>query len=570
MRKYLFVAALAAISLTACQEEKDFNGKTLGENGVAFMFEGNAGTRSAEVQAPVQGAVLSVAKLDGVEIFLEESIVDLNADVAATRGTPVYTENLGYLFREQLSVRTTNYTGDVTYSQYDDAQDAHGGWRYGYTYPTDIWGGSKTTAVDFWFRLPSDMTSGNVVSGLTYNTGASTTFTYKSPATAVASKDIVFGGLSISYNDYYDAYAKYGGAKVTLYHALTGVKFAIANTTAELADIKITGISFKGLSNTGTCTFTPTADTKIAWSGVTATDDSEIHQDLGESDFITYTTTGQATSHFADSFFDGGTEQNLNDAKATKTFWLVPQAFSSTSAVKLKIEYTINGTAGAMVIDMKDLNALHPQDWQAGQIRTFTFKINDVNLKIEDDIDILGSADDGYKDSVKSGVKITNTGNTRAFIRAALVGQWLDSQNNPVFGFTDKVNKLYQVASWYEDQFVTKTGASGPARKQGEFVGLAGYDMANPNNGWTLCDDGYYYYTLAVEPDAVTTALFSSYKVGLIPNAEIAGAEIDNKSMHFTLEIATQAIAANDLNGVAKAWDDAWAEALGSKPVKKQ
>ena len=175
---------------------------------------------------------------------------------------------------------------------------------------------------------------------------------------------------------------------------------------------------------------------------------------------------------------------------------------------------------------------------------------------------------------------ITNTGNTRAFIRAALVGQWLDYQNDPVFGFTDKVNNLYKVASWYEDQFVTLEGAEKPARKQGEFVGLAGYDMANPNNGWQLCEDGYYYYMLAVEPGAITTALFTSYEIGLIPNSEIAGQELDNASMHFELEIATQAIKANSLDGTvpqvgsgqAKTddWAGAWAKALGSAPVKKQ
>lgn len=113
-----------------------------------------------------------------------------------------------------------------------------------------------------------------------------------------------------------------------------------------------------------------------------------------------------------------------------------------------------------------------------------------------DDVTIQGSADTGYGTSYKDNVVITNTGNTKAFIRAAIVGQWLDYLDRPVFGFTDKVNQLYLVESWYEDQFVNK------GRDQGLFVGLPGYigNGDNPLRDWTLCEDGYYYYTLVVPP----------------------------------------------------------------------
>jgi len=584
MKKQFILAAIAAIALTSCQQEKNTEGNRnpAGKNSVSFVLQGGGATRSGEATASVrQGVNLSLGQIaEGVELFLEETIADL--DVAETRGTPVYTENLGYLYRDKMGVHTSTYTGDVTYKQISEDNLADGKyWCYGYEYPTDIWP-DETTPVDFAFRMPVDMTGVS----LTYN-GAATTFTYTSPTTATGTKDIIFGGISINHKDYYDAYAKFGGAKVTLYHALTGVKFAIANTEEEVANIQIDKITFTGLVNTGTCTFTPT-DSKITWTNTNAAGDNTISQTFDDSDLVTYDKDTDG-NHFADSYFDGGIKQNINDAAASKTFWLMPQTLSAASTAKLKIEYTINGTSDSMEIDVKDL---HAQTWNPGELRTLTFKLTEVNLKIEDKVSLAGTAATGFEGSSKTDVTITNTGNTRAFIRASLVGQWLRDiyaidpdtgeetdeliESYPVFGFTDNVNNLYEVASWYQDQFVTLAGASQPARKQGEFTGLSGYDKNNGNNDWVLCKDGYYYYTVALEPESQdvngnskTKALFTKYEVGIAPMSTIAGLAIKNKNMHFTLEIATQAIAANKRDGTVDTWLNAWQKA-GVTPVPEQ
>ena len=220
------------------------------------------------------------------------------------------------------------------------------------------------------------------------------------------------------------------------------------------------------------------------------------------------------------------------------------------------------------------MSALHSSNWLPAQIRTYTFKIDEVNVKIDDTVKLEGDADDGYEGSVKSGVTITNTGNCEAFIRASIVGQWMNDtvdaegnpQSNPIFGFTDKVNGLHEVPSWYQDQFVsTATG------EHGQFAGLPGYKGGdNPLNDWMLCDDGYYYYTLPVKRDEATgSPLFTSYTVGTMPMPDLAGAEVEHANMHFELEISTQAIAANKLNGKPEDWDVAWEKATGKKPVKK-
>lgn len=576
MKKLLFIAAVAAIALTSCEQEKNIVGGSAVDNGVNFAIQG-AETRSASAVSPVRmGETILVGNKDGFELYMEESIMDLNAIGAETRGVPVYTENVGYLYRDQLGVFAESGSGsgvEATYSHLDENKNDQGvttGWVYQHQYSENIWP-DEDTDVQFYLRMPTDMTSHGVTS--LSNEGGVTTVEYTSKDMAKDQEDIIFSGIKMNHKTYMGHYGSKGGAPVILYHALTGIKFAIANDADELAGIQIHKISFKGLKNTGTFTFnavTPSRDAFTWTSSAADPADNVIYQTFESGDLVTYKKEGD-TNHFADSYFAAGTNQNLNKADASYTFWLVPQVINESTAV-MTIEYTMNGSDETMEITLGDLK---DSNWQAGQLRTYTFKLNEVNLKIEDKVNLAGTDTDGHTGSIKNNVKITNTGNTRAFIRASIVGQWVNDvydkngnliESNPIFGFTDKVNALYEVESWYNDQFVKTTAGT-----HGTFVGLAGYKGANnPLNNWTLCKDGYYYYTEPVDPDNETDPLFTSYTVGTMPMPEIGGAEVDNANMHFELEIATQAIAANNLNGtVSITWDVAWQNATGKKPVKK-
>ena len=593
MKKLLFFAAVAAIALTSCQQEKDIKGGAAAvDNGVSFAIQG-AETRSASTVSPMTvGETIRVVNKDGLELYMEETILDLNAYAPETKGAPVYTENVGYLYKNQLGVYADVLGGvDATYSHLDEQKNTQGtttGWIYQHEYSQDIWP-DESTAVQFYLRMPTDMTSHGVNS--VTNASGTTTVVYASPDMAKDQEDIIFSGVKMSHQEYMGFYGSRGGAPVVLYHALTGIKFAIANDAAELADIQITKISFTGLKNKGTFTFNAASPARTAfdWGTTAQADptDNVIYQTFESGDLVTYKKQGD-TNHFADSYFDGGTNQNLNKADASYTFWLVPQTTKNSPAV-MRIEYTMYGSDDYMEINLSDLKE---SNWQAGQLRTYTFKINEVNLKIEDDVTVGGSASNGFSGSKKTDLNITNTGNTRAFIRASLVGQWLRDiyaidpdtgeetdeliESYPVFGFTDNVNNLYEVASWYQDQFVTLEGASAPTRTHGHFVELSGYDKTNGYNDWVLCTDGYYYYTVAVEPESQdvngnskTKALFKEYVVGTAPMSQIAGLQINNKNMHFTLEIATQAVAANKLDGTADTWQNAWQKA-GVTPTPVQ
>ena len=395
-------------------------------------------------------------------------------------------------------------------------------------------------------------------------TGNATTFTYVSPETAVETQDIVFGGVTKTFKEYHNDYSKYGGTKVKLYHALTGVKFAIANAkkNGKLEyDIQIKEIIFTGLANKGTCTFTPGTTGldggDITWDARTVKADPEdnvISQTFGANDLVDYNKATDG-NHFAESYFDGGTKQNINDAKASKTFWLVPQAITGSDAT-VTIKYDMNGkTDQYLEIRLGDLKA---SNWEPAQIRTYTFKLDEVNLKIEDTITMAEASEQAidtpwgtkkitsYAGSTKQNVVITNTGNCDAFIRAAIIGQWRDQDGNPVFGFTDYTHGVQLVDSWYEDVIVKKTNI------QGEFTGL-------PGTNWVEGSDGYYYYTEAVPAgQAIPNNLFTKYEVKRAPGAAIAGAV---QEIYFTLEIATQAISAKKLDGTNYSYTEAWARA---------
>lgn len=566
MRKYLFIAALAALALTSCQQEKDVNVNNVpgGKNNVSFVLQSGASTRSGDVVSPVRkGFSAKVGEVDGQSIYLEETITDLGYSEPETKGTPLYTENLSHLYRSKLDVHASTYAaGDVTYSQIGDEQAIQDFWCYGYDYPTNIWGNMTTDKVDFAFRMPSSMTSSGV-SSLSF-TGNTTSFKYTSPKTAEETQDIVFGGVTKTFKEYQSDFDKFGGSKVMLYHALTGVKFAIANPkkNGKLEyDIQIKEISFIGLANGGNCTFTPGSDGlgggDITWTKTTTEEGNVISQTFSANDLVDYAkpTTGEDPNHFADEFYAGGVKQNINDTKASKTFWLVPQVITDSDAI-LKIKYDMNGKTD-QYLEIR-LGDLHASNWEEAQLRTYTFKLDEVNVKIEDTITMAEASLQeintpwgkknvtSYAGSTKQDVVITNTGNCDAFIRAAIIGQWRDSNGNPVFGFTDFTHGVQLVDSWYEDVIVKKTNI------QGEFTGL-------PGSNWVLGDDGYYYYTKAVPAgQAIPDALFTKYEVKKTPGAAIAGAV---QEIYFTLEIATQAISAKKLDGNNYSYTEAWTRA---------
>lgn len=596
----LAVFSMAALLVSSCETANEIQDNIYipGENEIVFTMAHN------QIQTKASYDESSVAKIATMELgkqgdnnfFLDESVVDLNGAYSGpeTKGTPAYTENLGVLYKGKLGVYGDggNFgTSEITYGQVGDAKVGNG-WQYRHKYNSDPWP-DEDGAVGLYFRMPNDM------SGVTVSSRANGrfTFTYTSPTSSTAQQDILFGYRTATKSQH-EAAIENGGLPVLLKHALTGVKFAVGNPE----DVTINSIKIEGLYNTGTCIIAPTAENEdytdditdhsskddiVSWTPTTSSTGTFTNTYDGIVNFGVSTSTeeGVLTSFgdngkYPDSFAQTGGKNNLNNATASQTFWFIPQDFGTAASprdVTLTVTYSLNGSSSSeapLVINFGELLAKRGIEWEAGQLYTYTLRIDEVNVRIEDTVTagtggvILGST--------KSAVKITNTGNTDVFIRAAIVGQWVVDQkttgnNNEkviVFGFTDEVNHLYLVDSWYQDQF--GPNASGD---HGLFVGLAGY-QADPDgtnnhpasyNGWVY-KDGYYYCTTPVAPNADTpTPLFDSYTIKYVPHTTDGGLNLSDK-MYFTLEIATQAISARTDNGTLLEeegdWELAWSKAL--------
>ena len=563
---YILLAVLLMAALVSCQENELRNDEFVAKDGdIVFRMTGNGRTtKSMDSVTPVKGATIDLGIKEGTHFILEETVIDLN-DIdfgPQTKGTPAYTENLGVLYADNLGVFAEGDFGNFAYENAEKEIGDDGRWLFKHHYDSDPWPENEEEEVGFYLRMPASpagVTLGTGAYGTNDDGNATVTFTYKSPETAAATQDILFGYRSFAKKDYPKT-----GIPAVLYHALTGVKFAIGNSDADISanGIAITEISLSGLYDSGTCVITP-ADIETqgdesydltTWSDLSVTEGFAISSgDYGDPiDF------DEDDETFPESFYAAGTAKNLNDENATQTFWLIPHDFAENDGVILTFKYSFGGKDDLeWSMPLGEILKGREIVWNAGEIRTYTIKVDEVDLKISDDVaDGEPSADDpkGIIGSVKDNVQIQNTGNVNVFIRAAIVGQWRDKNGDPVFGFTDNITDLYLVESWYEDQFVNKR------RTHGLFVGLAGYDEGNTYNGWVYNpNDKYYYYTSSVAPDGYTTELFESYTVSKIPEATMGGVPLSTAEMYFTLEIASQAISAIKSNGTLETdYSEAW------------
>lgn len=134
---------------------------------------------------------------------------------------------------------------------------------------------------------------------------------------------------------------------------------------------------------------------------------------------------------------------------------------------------------------------------------TNTFTPSSLETKIEEN----------FLDNVKSDVKITNTGNVKAYIRAAVIVTWQNADGT-VYGA------------------VPEPGVD--------------YSFTGPVSGWTgPASDGYYYYTSPVEPKSATSVLIQYC-------TPLKAAPADGYTLH--VEIISEAIQAEPTTAVKDAW----------------
>lgn len=278
-------------------------------------------------------------------------------------------------------------------------------------------------------------------------------FTYTLPAAATESPkadatnqpDVVFAITP-------DQFKTTNSGKVNLifHHALSAINFKVGAMKPGKVELKSIGL--KGVYNSGDCHMTAgeSNDIDFIW-----TYDGQAQNGL-------YTEEINMTIDKEDA--DGNDEGKLmNEGEAT--FMMLPQTMSANT--KFVMTFSIEGREYTLE---KAFNAFLTS-WEAD--KKYVFKIG---LPDEIDVDI----EDQVEGFVKKNVTIQNTGIATGYIRAAVVGYWV---NNSTGRICDP---------WRTDE--------------GSFV----YgDQWNSN--WKKGADGFYYHLLPVEHNAFTYPLFTTY-----------------------------------------------------------
>lgn len=131
-----------------------------------------------------------------------------------------------------------------------------------------------------------------------------------------------------------------------------------------------------------------------------------------------------------------------------------------------------------------------------------------------------------FKNNVKSQVAVQNTGDTTAFIRAAINVTWM---------------KDAEAGTEYNDANQT-VSAKSPEKDKDYSITLA------QNTNWLQGADGYYYYQLPVDPKDSTGVLIE--ECTLLKDASAPD------GYHLSVEIVASAIQAAPEAAVKAAWGD--------------
>ena len=592
---YFVIAAFAAVALISCEREQSFNElPPLGENDIAFVLQSSATKSTAPVQTGMS------IKLDG-SVCLEETIEDMDYAAPATKGIPAYTFNVGTLYTTmgvygQYLDDENKYVegnfGDAVFGKVDEEM-VDGGWRYSHHYASGPWP-DETTPVEFYLRMPAAPTG---VSALSYADGVvnnnpikQLSFTFDSPTNGKNQQDILFSHTTLSKEDH-DGYLP-NGAPVTMYHALTGVKFRNGHSNDGSTKTIIKSVKFTGLWSHGICTVTPdgegTSKTKVAWDGLDDAADftldfSSLNPTYVPADgadnpdgTISY---GSDSEYAGTSWTSAAADHNINDEDGSFTFWFIPQQIDESVTLEItflvKTPDTPDGTEVPHIIKFGELVTKTTgegesaqktyTEWKAGQLRTYTLKPFDVDVEIFDTMSNLK----------KENLHVTNTGNVDEYVRIMIIGNWYgwksaqdkaDNPNNPMVlvGYTSSdPNNDTMVTPWYREDDLYKTGFSD------DFLG--GRPLADSH--WKRGTGSYFYYDTKIgagQQLSGTDALFTYYQLttDMIPTIYLPVANQTARQeavgVHLVMEVVVQAIPTT-VDGVEVDCWTAWSNAVGKE-----
>ena len=517
MKKYINIITLATLALlaaTSCQKElTDGNeGSRINSDEIGFSINqsnywNNNGSGS-QTKASYAGEMqltndkgetinVSMSMIDGIESASETMI--------ETKGTPISSSN----FTTQVTgIGVIGYLGSTASVYVGNSAKFAGGeiltmtstTHANATYPTH-WAPSatyywpKAGTLDFWAWAPQAAieaaagSNGKVkISNFAIANSASPkalSFNYDLLASdATEQPDLIFASKLDATQSSVSAGAA-GCVPLDMKHALAAVRFVV---TAKNGGT-VSNISLVDVSKTGTCSFNGTAFT---WTNTTANKSTYTYN--------FNTTLGKNTP--SDFYSETG-------GKEAATFMMIPQDLGSQ---KISIKLA-RDAASAAAEYVGTIPATTITKWEAGKTYVYNIVIDEeVNVTITDEV---------TSSNVKQGLAVTNTGSTKAYLRATIIANWKDGNGKIM-------NTVWTPASgtWT----VKKPGASSATTADGP---------GGADTGWILGSDGYYYYKYQVPAGATTVGtLFDTFTPATAP-----------KNAHLEMSIAVQAIQANLLIG---------------------
>lgn len=541
---------MASCEDTASQE----GGKGLNKTTISFQLGGHTDSRTRSAR-PSQTAVapqhcIDITLGDALPtLALTETVTSMDDapvfpdEASATRGIPVYSENFENVYHGFLA-RTFGVNGgsDQQYLAADallgsdkepavfTLQDGYYQHDYGtqYRWPSNH-------LMYFFFNSPRKevnlvgmQSSGKAdpVSYLKYYRNGNIVFDYTSPAQAVDQEDILFASRTLKME------TMETDNEILFFHPLTGVKFRLGTLSDENLTINVTSITLKGLLYEGSCTLTPVnkengkgADNseydskqRVHWSFTdeqkSKTNDFTLQPPASTVNRQSNTEEKEGDVDFPYSFYGDENGElgtlgmnNLNSQNYAQTFWFIPQ---SCSKKQIDIVYSVTFADGTEKVD-QTANVTLPEDgngktyeWKAGELHTYTIGFHQTHATIES----AGSTTDA------SGLTLTpkNTGNTKTYLRVALVANWVNDEQE-VFGQYDMTNN------------------------------------AAISSSWKHCSDGFYYYCTPVNPENPAPALLTNFKASDV-TIPIAGTHLELS----TIVQAVQTDDAGDLTNVTDYW----------------
>lgn len=499
-RIFLLTSALALVLIPSCKRDEMSGGQKKSKSVVSFVIGGDMAVTKSLGQTSVMDPVNLSEDCGIAGLILSETVTSLDAEyfpdsLPETKGTPIYTENFDAIYggfsarafepkndgKEYSTVwGSDSYlenAGVVPFSKVDGEKNIY---QYDYNtgYDEDKDEGKvswpeESGSLHFFLESPysvtKDLSPKFYAVDATHPMG-SIQFDYTSPKgteekDGELQKDILFTSKVMSEE------TKDSDNKIIFYHALTAIKFKDGKVGDDIVTIK--KVTFNNIVGAGHCTITPNytdnsqkkSSECTVWTNIREANCSFTQAFNGTVNEYSNSTHSGDDGAVPESFNkDGSALNNLNDRTFSKTFMLIPQTCGDSAS--LTVYYTLNGksTEYHRTVSLKGIT------WKPGELRTYTISINDVKVDVDDKMENQNKA--------KTSITTTNTGNVTAYLRAAMVANWVYTDASK--GKSDIVEPC--------DIFTT-----GKFRK--EKTGGFGFQ-----DNWVMGEDGYLYYTKPVLP----------------------------------------------------------------------